>query len=228
MKIPLSRAPDVLYLSAAALLYSTNCYYYPSIHPPILPSINWSNSSLCPSSLLNFVFVSSHAGASGKKLQSPFSWFSSSQPIRLAIGDLRRRSHLTLVRNALSHYDLRFVHPSTHQHQPVYTVSHSVPSSRPLSIMMRSHEGYWDPQTSTVDWCESNYTVTRYCAEAINASTNILFLYLGLKGIAKYRHDPILLISYIGYLTVGIGSFLFHATLKCELDLIAMTWRWLS
>jgi hypothetical protein len=58
---------------------------------------------------------------------------------------------------------------------------------------------------------------------SINASTNILFLYLGLKGIAKYRHDPILLISYIGYLTVGIGSFLIHATLKCELDLIPTT-----
>ncbi|PQE20990.1 putative alkaline ceramidase protein [Rutstroemia sp. NJR-2017a BBW] len=86
--------------------------------------------------------------------------------------------------------------------------------------MMRSHEGYWDPQTSTVDWCESNYTVTRYCAEAINASTNLLFLYLGLKGIAKYRHDPILLISYIGYLTVGIGSFLFHATLKYSMQLL--------
>jgi len=85
---------------------------------------------------------------------------------------------------------------------------------------MESHKGYWDPQTSTVDWCESNYTVTRYCAEAFNASTNILFLYLGLKGVAKYRHDPILLISYIGYLTVGIGSFLFHATLKYSMQLL--------
>jgi hypothetical protein len=39
----------------------------------------------------------------------------------------------------------------------------------------------------------------------------------------KYRDDPILLISYIGYLIVGIGSFLFHATLKCNLDLVSMT-----
>jgi len=89
--------------------------------------------------------------------------------------------------------------------------------------MRGSYRGYWDPQTSTVDWCESNYTVTKYCAEAFNASTNIIFFYLGVKGIALYRHDPILLISYIGYLTVGLGSFLFHATLKCELDLIPTT-----
>jgi dihydroceramidase len=86
--------------------------------------------------------------------------------------------------------------------------------------MTGSNGGYWDPRTSTVDWCESNYTVTKYCAEAINAFTNIIFFYLGLKGIIKYRHDPILLTSYIGYLTVGIGSFLFHATLKCESDVI--------
>ncbi len=103
------------------------------------------------------------------------------------------------------------------------TFSRLVPLRRLLAIMIRTHEGYWDPQTSTVDWCESNYTVTKYCAEAINATTNILFLYLGLKGIAKYRHDTILLISYIGYLTVGIGSFLFHATLKCKLALTPTT-----
>ena len=89
----------------------------------------------------------------------------------------------------------------------------SVLLSRPPSFIMRSHD-YWDPQTSTVDWCESNYTVTRYCAEAINASTNILFLYLGLKGITKYRHNLILLISYISYLTISIKSFLFHTTLN--------------
>ncbi len=90
---------------------------------------------------------------------------------------------------------------------------------------MESNGGYWDPRTSTVDWCESNYTVIRYCAEAINVSTNIIFFYLGLKGIAKHRHDPVLFTSYIGqfYLTVGIGSFLFQATLKCKLDLIPTT-----
>jgi hypothetical protein len=101
--------------------------------------------------------------------------------------------------------------------------SHSVSPSCSLNIIMTWNGGYWDPRTSSVDWCESNYTVTRYCAEFINASTNIVFFYLGLKGIAKYRDDPILLISYIGYLTVGIGSFLFHATLKCKLNHIFTT-----
>jgi len=85
---------------------------------------------------------------------------------------------------------------------------------------MVSHGGYWDPQTSTVDWCETNYTVTKYCAEAVNALTNFIFFYLGIKGIAKYRHEPILLVSYVGYLTVGIGSFLFHATLKYPMQLL--------
>lgn len=26
-------------------------------------------------------------------------------------------------------------------------------------------EGYWGPTTSTLDWCEENYAVTRYIAE---------------------------------------------------------------
>jgi len=85
---------------------------------------------------------------------------------------------------------------------------------------MESDDGYWGPPTSTVDWCESNYTVTKYCAELVNASTNIIFIYLGSKGIMKYRHDPILLICYIGYITVGVGSLLFHATLKYPMQLL--------
>lgn len=60
-----------------------------------------------------------------------------------------------------------------------------------------------------------------YCAEPINAFTNVIFFYLGIKGIKTYYNIPILLISYVGYLTVGIGSFLFHTTLKCMLELLS-------
>lgn len=48
--------------------------------------------------------------------------------------------------------------------------------------------------------------------------TNLLFMGLGIKGVISCRrnqHDQIFLVAYLGYLVVGTGSFLFHATLKC-------------
>ena len=43
-------------------------------------------------------------------------------------------------------------------------------------------------------------------------------MYLAYKGIVscrKYGHDTIFLVTFIGYLLVGSGSFAFHASLKC-------------
>jgi dihydroceramidase len=43
-------------------------------------------------------------------------------------------------------------------------------------------------------------------------------MYLSAKGIHNCLtngHGPVFVVSYIGYLLVGTGSFLFHSTLKC-------------
>lgn len=64
-----------------------------------------------------------------------------------------------------------------------------------------------------------NYVVTQYSAEIINTLTNLLFMYLAAKGIRsclKHGHDTVFLVAFFGYLLVGTGSFLFHATLKCK------------
>ena len=55
-------------------------------------------------------------------------------------------------------------------------------------------------------------------AEFVNTLTNLLFMYLGAKGIRNclaQGWDRVYLVSFLGYLTVGTGSFLFHASLKC-------------
>lgn len=52
----------------------------------------------------------------------------------------------------------------------------------------------------------------------MNTLTNLLFMYLALKGMRNCltnKHDTIFLVAFIGYLLVGSGSFAFHATLKC-------------
>jgi dihydroceramidase len=79
-------------------------------------------------------------------------------------------------------------------------------------------EGYWSPVSSTIDWCEENYYATIYSAEIVNTLTNLLFMYLGLRGALnciQNGHDNIFLVTCCGYLIVGTGSFLFHSTLKC-------------
>jgi dihydroceramidase len=49
-----------------------------------------------------------------------------------------------------------------------------------------------------------------------------MFMYLAYKGITscrRYGHDNVFVVGYAGYLLVGIGSFMFHTTLKYEWQL---------
>ncbi|CAL3969012.1 unnamed protein product, partial [Diplocarpon coronariae] len=78
-----------------------------------------------------------------------------------------------------------------------------------------------------------DYYATIYSAEIINTLTNLLFIWLGVKGIRnclRYGHDSIFVVSFCGCkdstprlsgpilnladLLVGSGSFAFHSTLK--------------
>ncbi|KAF2471995.1 alkaline ceramidase-like protein [Lindgomyces ingoldianus] len=86
-----------------------------------------------------------------------------------------------------------------------------------------SQDGRWSPVTSTLNWCEEDYYATIYAAEIVNTLTNLLFMYLAVKGIDNCLtngHDRIFLVTFAGYLIVGTGSFLFHATLKYPMQLV--------
>ncbi|KAJ9312944.1 hypothetical protein DTO271D3_6858 [Paecilomyces variotii] len=83
--------------------------------------------------------------------------------------------------------------------------------------------GYWSPVTSTLNWCEEDYYATPYSAEVVNSFTNLMFMYLGIKGYLscrRNRHDTVFQVSFLGYLVVGTGSFLFHSTLKYPMQLV--------
>ncbi|KFY73124.1 hypothetical protein V499_06768 [Pseudogymnoascus sp. VKM F-103] len=86
-----------------------------------------------------------------------------------------------------------------------------------------SKHGFWYPQTSTINWCEEDYYATIYAAEIVNTLTNLLFMYLGIKGVRnclKHGHDTVFMITFLGYLAVGTGSFMFHSTLKYPWQLV--------
>lgn len=83
--------------------------------------------------------------------------------------------------------------------------------------------GYWGVPTSTIDWCEENYVVSTYIAEALNTVTNSCFIALASFAIFHaYRNKLNLrfILSALGFLLVGIGLWLFHMTLKYEYQLL--------
>jgi len=102
-------------------------------------------------------------------------------------------------------------------------------------------EPFWGPITSNVDWCEANYTHTRFVAEFWNTISNLPMIVLGLFGIyytyviiSRHPTSKSKLIATsgtqenIGRFTVGffflflvgVGSTLFHATLLYHYQLM--------
>lgn len=84
-------------------------------------------------------------------------------------------------------------------------------------------EGYWDSVTSTIDWCEENYVVSPYVAEAMNTISNSVFIILALfalSSVIRNKLETRFAIIALGFMLVGIGSWLFHMTLKYEFQLL--------
>jgi len=81
---------------------------------------------------------------------------------------------------------------------------------------------FWGPVTATLDWCEANYQFSRYIAETANTFSNLATILLAVWG-AQQAHGASLpsryLAGYTGFALVGLGSFIFHATLLYEAQL---------
>jgi len=83
-------------------------------------------------------------------------------------------------------------------------------------------QGYWGPSTSSIDWCEANYAITRFIAEFTNTLSNLVFVswaVYGLKNCGQENLPLPLALCQVGIALVGVGSFLFHATLRYEWQL---------
>jgi len=81
---------------------------------------------------------------------------------------------------------------------------------------------FW-PRTATLDWCEENYVQCKYIAEFWNSTTNLIFLFFSLYGLFNVWRSGMerrFLLAYLSLGIVGVGSFLFHATLSYEMQLL--------
>ncbi|KID64794.1 alkaline ceramidase family protein, partial [Metarhizium hybridum] len=98
--------------------------------------------------------------------------------------------------------------------------------------------GAWSPPTSRANFCEEDYALTLYVAEFINSLTNLAYVHLALR----YMYGPGsagLLAPKIDFMSaslfvLGIGSFLFHASLRQTLEfadefsMLGLTWAMLQ
>ncbi|KAK3847183.1 MAG: ceramidase [Linnemannia gamsii] len=82
--------------------------------------------------------------------------------------------------------------------------------------------GYWSPNTSSIDWCENNYTVSYYIAEFWNSTSSLLIVAIALAGymnLASYKERRITLLMQ-AFFVIGVGSVLFHGTLRHKMQLL--------
>ncbi|PYI23931.1 alkaline ceramidase family protein [Aspergillus violaceofuscus CBS 115571] len=77
---------------------------------------------------------------------------------------------------------------------------------------------FWGPPTSHANFCEEDYTITRYIAELINTLTNVTYILYALHGLRHLPHHPTPSFSrripYYGLIGVGLCSAGFHMSLK--------------
>ncbi|KAG9023349.1 hypothetical protein FS842_005749 [Serendipita sp. 407] len=85
--------------------------------------------------------------------------------------------------------------------------------------------GPWGPHTATLDWCEQNYEHFLYIAETWNSFSNIPFVLLALYGMHTTLREGLpnqvrYALQHAMIAFIGIGSFLFHATLLWHAQLL--------
>lgn len=86
------------------------------------------------------------------------------------------------------------------------------------SVVPVGNDGLWGRVTSSVDWCELNYVHFNWIAEFWNSMSSFAMVGVGLAGIFWNRKvlEPRFLLAFFFVALLGLGSVLFHASLKHE------------
>lgn len=89
---------------------------------------------------------------------------------------------------------------------------------------------FWGEPSSTIDWCEPNYKLSRFVAEPANTISNLSFVVLGLMGAiheSSEKSKRSYVAMYLMLSAIGLGSMAFHGTLTVlgqQLDELPMVW----
>lgn len=93
--------------------------------------------------------------------------------------------------------------------------------------------GYWEPHTSSVDFCEPNYFLSHYVAEPHNVWSSLFITAIALVGFFYGNPSGELSVSamYLVLASIGIGSAGLHSTLHWlyqSSDEVPMLWQILT
>jgi len=94
-------------------------------------------------------------------------------------------------------------------------------------------KGYWEPHTSSVDFCEPNYLLTRYIAEPHNAWSSLVITFYGIFGLLYNNptNEWSIAAMHLALAVTGLGSVGLHSTINWILqssDEVPMLWLVLS
>jgi dihydroceramidase len=93
--------------------------------------------------------------------------------------------------------------------------------------------GYWEPHSSSVDFCEPNYLFSHYVAEPHNVWSSLFITAIALVGLFNGNPSGEISVSmmYLVLAAVGIGSAGLHSTLHWiyqSSDEVPMLWQILT
>jgi len=96
---------------------------------------------------------------------------------------------------------------------------HSLPPPRPLRLSAgMAPQGFWEPHTASHDFCEENYRFTGLVAELLNSLSSLPIAWIGAWAWActpvPYRAWPRFALCFLSFISIGLGSAAFHATLR--------------
>lgn len=86
------------------------------------------------------------------------------------------------------------------------------------------NNGYWGDVDASVDWCEQNYRYTYFIAEFWNTLSSVPMVLYAIIGASLCYNAGVkekrFLFSFICIANVGIGSVLYHSTLRRTAQLL--------
>lgn len=80
--------------------------------------------------------------------------------------------------------------------------------------------GYWGEIDTTTTFCEPHYSLSPYFAEFVNAWSSLIYVVVGIYIIRKFSNDRWNCMAGLWLVAIGLGSFLFHATMRYSMQLM--------